>query len=141
MIRFKSSERTLVRELAIVACLLICAFSAIADDYQEVNQYTGWIVLQRQVLDETKADDDYILMRDIQFADSGTLVEIKDGESKTGYAIELVIVTYEQTNVTVLKLGVIDQSTGDTVMYAWAEPGAKRLGINDRWIQVGLTRM
>ena len=47
-----------------------------------------------------------------------------------GWACEwtLARVSYQNTRTAVLKLGIVDESTGETVSYSWAEPGAERIG-------------
>ena len=72
--------------------------------------------------------------------DEGFIVSMADGGKPVGYAVELVRLTYQNTRTAVLKLGIVDESTGETVSYSWAEPGAERIGINLRWVQAGMTR-
>ena len=103
-------------------------------------RYTGWIVLQRRRIDPAAGEDDYIVLRDQSWHDEGFVVPIADGERSTGYAVELARLTYQNTRTAVLKLGIIDEASGETVSYGWAAPGAARIGINLRWIQAGLTR-
>ncbi len=59
---------------------------------------------------------------------------------ETGYELELARLTYQNTRVAVLKLGVLDAATGETVAYSWADPDAVRIGINLGWMQAGLTQ-
>ena len=107
---------------------------------RRVARYTGWVALQRRRIDPAAAEDDYILLRDQSLHDEGFVVSIADGDEPTGYAIELARLTYRNTRTAVLKLGVIDEASGETVGYSWAEPDAARIGINLRWIQAGMTR-
>ena len=39
----------------------------------------------------------------------------------------------------ILKLGIIDETTGKTINYSWTSTDASRIGINVRWFQAGLT--
>ena len=71
--------------------------------------------------------------------DEGFIVSITDGGDATGYALELARHTYRNTGTAVLKLGVIDESSGQTLSYAWSAPLAERIGINLRWVQAGFT--
>lgn len=107
---------------------------------RRVRHYRGWVALQRSRLDAEAADDDYLFVREADWHDEGFLLPVLDGGRPTGYAIELARLTYQNTRTAILKMGVIDVATGDTLSYAWAEPGADRIGINLRWIQAGLTR-
>lgn len=108
---------------------------------RRVRHYRGWVALQRSRLDAEAADDDYLFVREAAWHDESFLLPILDGGRPTGYAIELARLTYQNTRTAVLKLGVVDTATGETLSYAWAEPGADRIGINLRWIQAGLTRV
>ena len=107
---------------------------------RRVRHYTGWVALRRNRLDPSAAADDYVFLREARWHDEGFVVPVLDGERSTGYAIELARLTYRNTRTAVLKLGVVDTATGETLAYAWAAPGARRIGINLRWIQAGLTR-
>ena len=107
---------------------------------RRAQPYAGWVSLQRRRIDPQAAADEQIFLKDLRLHDEGFVLSIKDGEQPTGYAVELARLTYQHTRVAVLKLGVIDEATGKTLSYSWAEPRAKRIGINLRWIQAGFTR-
>ncbi|MCY3706002.1 MAG: hypothetical protein OXH08_11000 [Gammaproteobacteria bacterium] len=107
---------------------------------RRVGHYTGWVALQRQRIDPSAVPDDYVFLRSARWHDEGFVLPVLDGDRPTGYAIELARLTYQNTRTAVLKLGVVDLATGETLAYSWAEPGASRIGINLRWIQAGLTR-
>lgn len=107
---------------------------------RRVTRYTGWIVFDRRHIDPDAADDDFVLMRDIDLHDEGFVVAVTDAGNPTGYAVELARLTYQNTRTAIVKLGIVDQATGETVSYSWAEPGAQRIGINLRWVQAGMTR-
>ena len=107
---------------------------------RRVRHYTGWVALRRSRLDPGAAQDDYVFVRSARWHDEGFVLPVLDGGRPTGYAVELARLTYQNTRTAVLKLGVVDASTGETLSYSWAEPGADRIGINLRWIQAGLTR-
>lgn len=107
---------------------------------RRVARYTGWVALQRLRIDPAAAADDYILIRDATLHDEGFVMPVTDGDRSTGYAVELARLTYQNTRTSVLKLGIIDEASGETVSYSWAAPGAERIGINLRWIQAGMTK-
>ena len=107
---------------------------------RRVRHYMGWVALRRSRLDPTATPDDYVFVRAARWHDEGFVLPILDGDRPTGYAVELARLTYQNTRTAVLKLGVIDASTGETLSYSWAAPGADRIGINLRWLQAGLTR-
>ena len=107
---------------------------------RRVRHYTGWVALRRSRLDPAAAADDYVFVSGVRWHDEGFVLPVLDEDRPTGYAVELARLTYQNTRAAVLKLGVIDASTGETLSYSWAAPGADRIGINLRWIQAGLTR-
>ena len=115
--------------------------AAAAELARRVRHYRGWVALQRSRLDAEAADDDYVFVREANWHDEGFVLPILDDGQPTGYAIELARLTYQNTQTAVLKLGVVDVATGETLSYAWAAPGADRIGINLRWIQAGLIRI
>ncbi len=112
-----------------------------AERARRVRHYRGWVALKRSHLDPEAADDDYVFVPDAGWHDEGCLLPVLDDGRPTGYAVELARLTYQNTRTSILKLGVIELATGDALSYAWAEPGADRIGINLRWIQAGLTRV
>lgn len=107
---------------------------------RRVRHYTGWVALRRSRLDPDAAPDDYVFVDRARWHDEGFMLPVLDGDRPTGYAVELARLTYQNTGTAVLKLGIVEEATGETLAYAWAEPGAGRVGINLRWIQAGLTR-
>ena len=111
-----------------------------AERARRVRHYTGWVALRRSRLDPAAAPDDYVFVSEARWHDEGFVLPVLDGDRPTGYAVELARLTYQNTRAAVLKLGVIDAATGETLSYSWAAPGADRIGINLRWIQAGLTR-
>jgi len=69
----------------------------------------------------------------------GQIVPIVGKEGQlSGYSIQLAFLTYQNTSRPVLKLGLIDDKTGKTISYSWANPDAEMIGLNLRWAQVGL---
>ncbi len=106
---------------------------------RRVTYYKGWIALSRQHLDETADADDYIFLSDVRSHDEGFITPILDDGEETGYAVELSRLTYQNTRTSVLKLGIIEEATGETFAYSWANPHAQRIGINLRWVQCGFT--
>lgn len=136
------------RKITLLATILIIIFSAAsafagtASDVpaeRAVLNYTGWAAIKRQHFDPDAAEDDWIYMKTLTILDNGGVVKILDEGKETGYALELIVITYERTNTTVLKLGLIEDKSGKTITYIWGEPGAGRLGMNLRWMQTGLT--
>ena len=79
--------------------------------------------------------------RSVQLANEGgrTPLAWRDGQP-SGYSLVLERLAYQDGNVPVLKLSVVEDSTGRTLAYAWADPHAERIGINLGWVQAGLER-
>ncbi len=101
--------------------------------------YSGWAVIKRQHLEPEADPDQWISIRDIKMTDEGQILKLMDGDKETPYSIELIVITYEETNTTVLKLALYEEGKERAITYIWGEPGAGRLGMNLRWMQVGLT--
>ena len=89
---------------------------------RRVLHYTGWVALKRSRLDPAAAPDDYVFLQEARWHDQGFLLPIEDGGKPTDYAIELAQLTYQNTRTPILKLGVVDTRTGETLAYSWAEP-------------------
>ena len=60
-------------------------------------------------------------------------------KSAAGYIAQLARLTRGSSNTEVLKLSLIDAATDKTIAYTWTSPDADRIGLNMKWIQVGLT--
>ncbi|MEM1231904.1 MAG: hypothetical protein AAGI15_15280 [Pseudomonadota bacterium] len=113
-----------------------------ADQARRVIFYRGWISMKRQRIDPEAGDDDYLFMRDLTAHNEGFKTPLldKDG-APSGYTVELARLTQQTTQAAVLKIGVIEDATGKTLRYAWADPFADRIGINLRWFTSGWTRI
>lgn len=104
---------------------------------KRVKMFDGWTaVLKDGSTEMTGQDapaDDWDGQRDLEIYDQGGRIKINDK-----YSAELAQLNYKN-GTKVLKLGVIENASGKTVAYTWTNPEAERIGINLRWIQVGLT--
>ncbi len=96
--------------------------------------YKGWILLEKAGL-----KDEYHSMRNLIWHDQGKRQRLflEDGKP-TKYEVELAAVVYGK-GLEVLKIAVYEVGITKAVMYAWASPGAKNVGVNLRWLQAGLT--
>lgn len=107
---------------------------------RKVRYFTGWMGLQRRRIDAAADEKDWIFMQQFSIHNEGQIVPIIDAEGgKTGYSIQLARLTYQNTRQPILKLGLIEDASGKTLSYIWSEVGSKRLGMNLRWMQAGLT--
>jgi len=141
----------------IISTLFVLSFSVVLfscasyADEQSVNDqavqeartplsYNGWAVIKKNVLDADAPEDEWVSMRGIVMTDDGKKLRMMDGENPTPYELELIVITYENTNTTVLKLALYEDGKDKAITYIWGEPNALRLGMNLRWMQVGLTK-
>ena len=58
-----------------------------------------------------------------------------------GYSIRLAQVPWRTDQGTILRLDLVDKSSGEIIAYSWADKAARSVGINLGWLQVGLTRI
>lgn len=106
---------------------------------RKVRYFKGWAVLQKNKLDESAAEDDYLFIPDLRLHNEGQIIPLVTREGvATGYSVELAQLTYQESGTPILKLAVRDKDDY-AFTYIWANPEAERLGINMRWMQVGLT--
>ncbi len=98
--------------------------------------YKGWILLEKAGF-----TGEYHQYRNQIWHDQGKRIRLltEDGKA-TKYEVELANVVYGK-DLEVLKIALYEIGISKAVMYSWASPGAKNIGINLRWIQTGLTLM
>jgi hypothetical protein len=98
-------------------------------------QYSCWAALK-------KPDGTYTLDRSIVNDRGGkfSTSSIVSSEGETlSYDIKLDRVSFNN-NIPVLKLGIYKSGNDRSILYLWAEVGARLIGTNVTWIQVGCTR-
>ena len=108
---------------------------------RKVRYFDGWAAIRRGSFDPASNDpEEMLLVPGLRLHNEGQVVPlVTESGDETGYALELARLTYRNTRVAVLKLGVLEAATGETVAYSWADPDAVRIGINLGWMQAGLT--
>jgi hypothetical protein len=111
------------------------------EDARKVETYAGWAAINGSGPQGGGGGNDWHMNRAMHLGSEGgrDALTWRDGKA-SGYSLGLERVTYREGNVPVLKLSVIDDATGVTLAYAWANPEATRIGINLGWVQVGLDR-
>jgi len=102
--------------------------------------YKGWAVIKKNVLEDNAPDKEWVSMRGIEISNDGKKVRILNGDKPTPYELELIVITYENTNTTVLKLALYEDGKDKSITYIWGQPDAERLGMNLRWMQAGFTK-
>ncbi len=96
--------------------------------------YKGWLLLQKAGF-----DNEFHSMRNLLWHDQGKRQRLYTEEGKaTKYEVELANVVYGK-DLEILKLAIYEVGVSKAIMYTWASPLSKNIGINLRWIQAGLT--
>ena len=109
---------------------------------RKVKFYQGWMALKAHRSNPDADLSDWIFTRIDKMHNEGQKIALLDkAGDRTGYTLSLETLTYANTEVPVLKIGVIDDRTGYTLSYSWTDPASRRLGLNVRWFQAGLTRI
>jgi hypothetical protein len=106
---------------------------------RKVRYFKGWAAVQKKLIDESAAEDEMIFIGGLRMHNEGQVIPLITEEGvNTGYSVELAQLTYQNTHTEILKLALIDKD-GVSFTYIWADPQARRIGINLRWMQVGMT--
>ncbi len=104
---------------------------------KRAHLFEGWTAVMKDGSTDIRGEDGpadaWAGQRDLLTHDQGGLVRINDR-----FSAQLAQLTYKN-GTRVLKLGIVDNATGKTIAYTWANHDAKRIGINLRWIQAGFT--
>jgi hypothetical protein len=111
------------------------------EELRAVQVFGGWAAVNGAGQKAAADSSDWHMDRSIRLGSEGGRYALKyrDGHP-SGYSLTLERLTYRDGNVPVLKLSVIDDASGGTLAYAWANPEAARIGLNLGWLQVGLER-
>ncbi len=115
--------------------------TAMADDikleFNRQSEYRGWAGKLNESA-ETEQDQ-WLLAQPFVLHNQGDSLELFDNADRSlGYRVELARVLYRADQPEVLRLAVIDTSTGKQVAYNWANADATQIGINLGWLQVGM---
>lgn len=112
------------------------------EDTRKVRIYGGWAAVNGGGRNASADSRDWHMDRSIRLASEGGRAPLKwrDGQP-SGYSLVLERLTYRDGNVSVLKLSVVEDASGRSLAYAWANPEATHIGINLGWVQVGLERV
>lgn len=113
----------------------------VTNDMRRVQMFSGWAAINGAGANATAQSSDWHMNRDVRVGNEGGRSALlwRDGKS-SGYSLMLERLTYREGNTPVLKLSVVEDASGQTIVYAWANPEATRIGINLGWVQVGLER-
>ena len=109
---------------------------------RKVKFYKGWMAVKKHRVEPDADLSDWIFAKIGKMHNEGHKIPLLDESGKkTGYTLSLETLTYQETRIPVLKVGVIEDRTGYTLSYSWADPTSRRIGLNVRWFQAGLTRI
>ena len=111
-------------------------------ELEQATWYKGWMAVKKHRVEPGADLSEWIFTRIERMHNQGQKIPLLDESgNQTGYTLSLESLTYEETQVPVLKIGVIDDRTGYTLSYSWTDPASRRIGLNVRWFQAGLTRI
>ena len=111
------------------------------ENARRVEIFSGWAAVNGAGPGAAADSNDWHMDRAIRLGSEGGRQALTWRDAKpSGYSLVLERLTYREGNVPVLKLSVVEDATGRTLAYAWANPEATRIGINLGWVQVGLQR-
>jgi CpeT/CpcT family (DUF1001) len=106
----------------------------IAHKLMKCRPFKGWIAIRKD-----STEDKFEFVGNLRLHDQGWRMRVvKPNGTVTPYTVELSQVIYEKS-INVLKLAIYEEGNTKALSYTWANPEAERIGINLRWIQVGLT--
>lgn len=104
-----------------------------------VRWFGGWSAINGQGSKATPDNNDWHVRRGLRLhSEGGRLPLLWRDSAESGYSLELARLIYRESNAEVLRLAVIDDASGRTLSYVWANPEATRIGLNLGWLQVGL---
>ncbi|MBS0571164.1 MAG: hypothetical protein JSS28_11180 [Proteobacteria bacterium] len=108
-------------------------------DARRVRWFTGWAAINGGGPRARAGNQDWHMQKDLRLSSEGGRIELRwrDGAA-SGYTLELERVTYPERKLHVLQLNVIEDASGQTLDYVWADPVARAAGFNLGWLQVGL---
>jgi hypothetical protein len=113
----------------------------VREDLRLLQVFGGWAALNGAGQEAAADSNDWHMDRKVHLGSEGGRYPLtfRDG-NPSGYSLLLERLTYREGNVPVLKLSVVDDRSGRTLAYAWANPEATRIGLSLGWVQVGLDR-
>lgn len=104
--------------------------------FTRMSQYHGWAGIK------PAGAADWQLARPLEiWSDGGTAQLVDLAGEPMGYSIRLAQVPWRTDQDAILRLDLVEKSSGEIIAYAWADTSAASLGINLGWIQVGLTQI
>jgi len=107
---------------------------------RKARRFSGWFVVDESERDGKTAERDAVFVRGLGLHNEGDRNELILPSGKSlGIEVELAQLTYQNTGAAILKLALYRKGESRAFTYAWTSTDADRIGINLRWLQVGLT--
>ncbi len=108
---------------------------------RKVTYFTGWGGVRIGGKD-AMADAKWHFSRNLLLHNEGQIIPLVDDKTaeKSGYSIQLALLTYQNTSDPIFKFGLIDDATGKTITYIWSDRENPTTGMNLRWMQAGLKK-
>ncbi len=110
---------------------------------RRADVFTGWAVLRADGSEsvEPAPDSAFIMVGDLSLHDEGQRQRLVTADGRDlGVTVELAQLVYQASRTAILKLALYRDGEDRAFAYTWADPDAGRIGLNLRWVQVGLTR-
>jgi len=108
---------------------------------RKVVYYQGWGG-NRIGGKDAPEDAGWQFTRNLLIHNEGQIVPITDDKTgeKSGYSLQLALLTYQNTRDPIFKFGLIEDATGKTITYIWSDRDNPTTGMNLRWMQSGLKK-
>jgi hypothetical protein len=108
---------------------------------RKVTYFTGWGGTRVGGKDAPE-DAKWHFSRNLVLHNEGQIIPLVDDKTgeKSGYSIQLALLTYQNTTDPIFKFGLIDDATGKTISYIWSDRSNPTTGMNLRWMQTGLKK-
>jgi len=108
---------------------------------RKVNYFVGWGGVRiggKEALEDAK----WYFSKDLKLHSEGQIVALVDDKTgnKSGYSLQLALLTYQNTTDPIFKFGLIDDATGKTISYIWSDRTNPTTGMNLRWMQAGMKK-
>ena len=109
------------------------------EDARRVRWFGGWAAVNGGGPQAKATNQDWHTQRDLHLSSEGGIAPLhwRDGAT-SGYSIMLERTSYPERKLAVLQLNVIEDATGKTFAYAWADAQGSNIGLNLGWLQIGM---
>jgi len=110
------------------------------EEARRVRRFSGWAAINGGGPRATADNQDWHMQADLRLSSEGERAPLRwrDG-APSGYSLVLERTDYPERKLSVLQLNVIDDSSGKTLTYVWADLRANAIGLNLGWLQGGFT--